>query len=202
MIKVGRHVQSTEKRSLLNFSNILTKSIATAFVFYCDVKHSDTLLGSSHVCRYLFLCGCGQKWAWYFRRWNSEICCISTEWIDKMNWCWYKFRKANVNLVIIRWTWSKMFSYKVYVIWDSKIRCISHIIWLSKQIDSIIIGLTTNLLCIFCSSNHRKISFRTWFFQIFFNKSFLIKAWKFCFLSNVTLENIGNIGTLEMTRNF
>ena len=43
---------------MLNFRNILRKSIATAFVFYCDAKHSDTLLGSSHVCRYLFLGGC------------------------------------------------------------------------------------------------------------------------------------------------
>ena len=55
-MKVTRHVQSNEKNSLLNFSNILRKSIATAFVFYCDAKHLDTLLGSSHVC-YLFLGG-------------------------------------------------------------------------------------------------------------------------------------------------
>ena len=74
------------KRGLLNFSNILRKSITTAFVFCYDAKHSDTLLGSSHVCCYLFLGGCGQKWAWSFRSWNSEICCISREWIDKMNW--------------------------------------------------------------------------------------------------------------------
>ena len=67
LMKVARHVQSTEKGSLLNFSNILRKSIATASVFYCDAKHSDTLLRSSHVCCYLFLDGCGQKWAWSFR---------------------------------------------------------------------------------------------------------------------------------------
>ena len=84
LMKVATHVQSTKKRSLLNFSNILRKSISTAPVF-CDAKHSDTLLGSSHVC-YLFLGGCGQKWAWCFRLWNSEICCISREWIDKMIW--------------------------------------------------------------------------------------------------------------------
>ena len=29
---------------LLNLNNILRKSVATAFVFYCDAKHSDTLL--------------------------------------------------------------------------------------------------------------------------------------------------------------
>ena len=77
-MKVARHIQSTKKGSLLNFSNILRKRVATAFVFYCDAKHSDTLLGSSHVC-YLFSGGCGQKWAWSFRSWNSETCCISRE---------------------------------------------------------------------------------------------------------------------------
>ena len=86
LMKVARHVQSTEKGGLLNFSNILRKSIATAFVFYCDAKHSDTLLASSHVCYYLFLGGCCQKWAWSFRSWNFEICCISRESVDKMNW--------------------------------------------------------------------------------------------------------------------
>ena len=55
-----------KKGSLLNFGNILRKSIATAFVFYYDPKQSDTLLGSSHVCCYLFLGGCGQKRAWPF----------------------------------------------------------------------------------------------------------------------------------------
>ena len=62
LMKVTRHIQSSEKGSLLNFSNILRKGIATAFVFYCDAKLSDTLLGPSHVCCYLFLGGCGQKW--------------------------------------------------------------------------------------------------------------------------------------------
>ena len=69
--------------------------------------------------------------------------------------------------------------------------------WLIKQIDAIIFGFTTNLLCIFdiCSvstavalvkndilllSAHRKISFRTWFFHMFFNKS-LMKCEKFVF---------------------
>ena len=86
LMKVSRHVQSTKKRSLLILSNILRKSIATAFVFYCDAKHWDTLLCSSHVCCYLFLGGCGKKWAWSFRSWHSEISYISREWIDKMNW--------------------------------------------------------------------------------------------------------------------
>ena len=74
-----------KKGSLLNFSNILRKSIATALMFYCDAKHSDTLLGSSHVCCYSFLGGCGRKWVWHFRSWNSEIC-VSPKWIDEMSW--------------------------------------------------------------------------------------------------------------------
>ena len=61
LMKVARHVQSTKKGILLNFSNILRKSIATAFVFFCDAKHSDPLLGSTHVCCYLFLDSCGQN---------------------------------------------------------------------------------------------------------------------------------------------
>ena len=70
LMKVARHVPSTKKGGLLNFSNILRKSTATPFVFYCDAKHSHTLLDSSHVCCYLFLGGCCQKWAWSFRSWN------------------------------------------------------------------------------------------------------------------------------------
>ena len=61
LMKVARHVQSDQK--LLNFCNILIKSIATAFVLHCDAKHSGALLGSSHFCCYLFLGACGQKWA-------------------------------------------------------------------------------------------------------------------------------------------
>ena len=46
-----------KKGSLLIFRKILRKSHKnyTAFVFCCDAKHSDTLLGSSHVYYYLFL---------------------------------------------------------------------------------------------------------------------------------------------------
>ena len=59
LMKVVRHVQRTPKWKLLIFLQYIWKSIATAFVFDCYGKHSDTLLGSSHVCCYLFLGGCG-----------------------------------------------------------------------------------------------------------------------------------------------
>ena len=111
LMKVARHVQSTKKGSLLNFSNILRKSIATAFVFYCDAKHSDTLLGSSHVCRYLFLGGCDLLDHGTLKSAVSQESEL-IKWTDFFA-CWYKFRKANVNLVIIGWAWSKMGSYKV-----------------------------------------------------------------------------------------
>ena len=55
LMKVARLVQSTKKGSLLNFSNILRKSIATAFVFYCDAKHSDTLLPVMFVVTYFWV---------------------------------------------------------------------------------------------------------------------------------------------------
>ena len=116
-IKVARHVQSTEKRKLLNFSNIFRKFIATVFVFYCDAKHSDTWLGSSNVCCYLFLGGCGQKTGCGLLDHESLKSDASQEselikWTDLFA-CWYKFKKANVNLVIIWWTWSKVGMYKV-----------------------------------------------------------------------------------------
>ena len=67
MMKVARHVQSTPERKFFKLNNMLRKSIATAFVLYCDAKHSNTLLDSSHVCCYLFLGDCSQKWAGPFR---------------------------------------------------------------------------------------------------------------------------------------
>ena len=51
------------------YQYIAKKGIATAFVFYCDAKHSDILRGSIHVRCYLFLGGCGQKWVRPFRSW-------------------------------------------------------------------------------------------------------------------------------------
>ena len=72
LLNVARHVQSIQERKFLTF----LQCIATAFVmllFYCDAKHSDPLGVSSHVCSYLFLGGCSQKWACSFRSWNSEM---------------------------------------------------------------------------------------------------------------------------------
>ena len=58
-----RHVHSIQNREIVIFlQEIKEKSIATDFVFHCDVRHSDILWGSSHVCCYLFLGGCGQNW--------------------------------------------------------------------------------------------------------------------------------------------
>ena len=99
LMKVARHVQSNQKRKLLNFWNLLRKSIATAFVFYCDAKHSDTLLGFSHLCCYFFLSGTLKSAVSQ----ESEL----IKWADFLA-CWYTFRKANVNLVITGWAWSKM----------------------------------------------------------------------------------------------
>ena len=85
-----------------------------------------------------------------FGSWNSEIW-ISKEWIDEMSWffiCLCKFRKANVNLIIIGWAWSKM--DKTFRSYGTLKTGVSHnMIWLIKQIDLIIFGLTTNLLRIF-----------------------------------------------------
>ena len=46
-------------RKLVTFLQYIKEKVfcflVTAFVFYCDVKHLDILLGSSHVCSYLIL---------------------------------------------------------------------------------------------------------------------------------------------------
>ena len=52
-----RHIQSTQKGSLLNFCNILRKSVTTVFALYFNAKHSDAWWGSNHACCYLFLGG-------------------------------------------------------------------------------------------------------------------------------------------------
>ena len=49
------------------FATYKEKFIATAFVFNGDAKHSDMLWGSSNVCCYFVLGGCGQKWVHPFR---------------------------------------------------------------------------------------------------------------------------------------
>ena len=67
------------KGKFVKFEQYIKKIIATVFVFYCDARHSDTLLGSSRVCRYFFLGGCGKKWARLLVHKNSEIL---REWID------------------------------------------------------------------------------------------------------------------------
>ena len=68
LMKVARHVQSSQNRKLGNFLQyVKEKSIATAFEFYCDTKHSEALRGVSHVRCYLFLSGFGQKCMCSFR---------------------------------------------------------------------------------------------------------------------------------------
>ena len=43
---LARHVQSTQNRKLVMFLQYLQeKTVATAFVIYCEAKHSDILLG-------------------------------------------------------------------------------------------------------------------------------------------------------------
>ena len=46
LMEVARHVQSTQNRKLVMFLQYLQeKTVATAFVIYCEAKHSDILLG-------------------------------------------------------------------------------------------------------------------------------------------------------------
>ena len=55
LMEVARHVQSFQKYEYGNiFAISEKKSVATAFLFCCDVKSSDILWGSSHAHCYLF----------------------------------------------------------------------------------------------------------------------------------------------------
>ena len=111
LMKVARHVQSNQKRKFIKFLQYIKKKYRNCFCVLLWCKTFRCFTGFQHICCYLFLGGCGQKWAQPSRSWNYEICCISTEWIGKMSCffaCWYKFRISNVNLIIIGWTWSKM----------------------------------------------------------------------------------------------
>ena len=41
LIKAARNLQSTQKRTLVIFLQYFKKSVATSFVFCCDVKYLD-----------------------------------------------------------------------------------------------------------------------------------------------------------------
>ena len=74
-MEMVRRIQRNQNKKLVIFLQyIKKKSIATTFVFYCDTKHLDILQESSHVCCYLHLGGCGQKWEQPFRSWICKIC--------------------------------------------------------------------------------------------------------------------------------
>ena len=46
LMEVARHAQSTQNRKLVMFlQSLQEKTVATAFVIYCEAKHSDILLG-------------------------------------------------------------------------------------------------------------------------------------------------------------
>ena len=99
------------KGSLLNFCNILRQSITTVFVFYFDAKHSDTLWGSSHVCCYLFWVVAAKNGRGLLD--HETLKSAVSQGSELIKWadffaCWDKFRKANVDLIIIGWAWSRV----------------------------------------------------------------------------------------------
>ena len=56
LMEVASHVQSTQTRKLVIFlERLQKKSGETGFIFYCDGKHSDIFLGSSHSLLLAFL---------------------------------------------------------------------------------------------------------------------------------------------------
>ena len=117
------------------------------FVLYCDAKHSDTLLNSSHVCCYIFLVAVVKNG--YGLLDHGTLKSAASQENELIKWtefftCWCKFRKkANVNLALVK------NGSDLQIIYGTLKSGPSHMIWLIKQIDSIIFRLTTNPLCIF-----------------------------------------------------
>ena len=112
-MKVVRYVQSTIKGILLNFSYILRKSIATAFV-----KQNIQILywvPVIFVVTYFSVAVVKNGRGLSDHRTLKSAASQERELIKRTDFfpCWYKFRKANVNLVIFGWAWSKMGNYTV-----------------------------------------------------------------------------------------
>ena len=74
-MEVARHVQNTQKK-LVMFLQFIKKKEETAFVFYCDTKHSHICRGSSHVTCFSVLLV--SQWSQHFLTWllvfsNSKV---------------------------------------------------------------------------------------------------------------------------------
>ena len=74
-MEVARHVQNTQKK-LVMFLQFIKKKEETAFVFYCDAKHSHICRGSSHVTCFSVLLV--SQWSQHFLTWllvfsNSKV---------------------------------------------------------------------------------------------------------------------------------
>ena len=115
LMKAAGHVQSTQKMKFVKFLQYIKKKYCNCFyvLLWCKTSKYFTgflscLLLQTWVLFWVFVVKNGRG---LFRSWNSETCCISREWIDIMSLffaCWYKFRKTNVNLIIVGWAWLKM----------------------------------------------------------------------------------------------
>ena len=77
-----RHVQSTKKRKYVKFLQYIKKKYRNCFcvLFWCKTFRYVMFVVT---CFWVIV---AKKKMWPFRSWNSEICRISREWIDKMSW--------------------------------------------------------------------------------------------------------------------
>ena len=116
LMKVARHIQSNQKRKLIIFAiywekvlQLLLCSIVMQniqILYWVPVMFVVTYFWVAVVKNGRGLLDHGTLKSAVSQ--ESEL----IKWADFFA-CWYKFRKANVNLVIIGWAWSKMGSYKV-----------------------------------------------------------------------------------------
>ena len=101
-----RHVQSTKKRKYVKFLQYIKKKYRNCFcvLFWCKTFRYVMFV----TCFWVIVAkkGCGLLDHGTLKSAVSQESEL-IKWADFFA-CWYKFRKANVNLIIIGWAWSKM----------------------------------------------------------------------------------------------
>ena len=102
-VRNGVHFEHADKHwsfyklALLVLREVARQKYHNYFCVLLWCKASRYFARVSHVCCFLFLGGCGQKWVQPFRSWNS-----CQERIDEMGWFFCMVTQ------IIGWVWAKM----------------------------------------------------------------------------------------------
>ena len=111
LMKVARHVQNTRKKKFVKFLPYIKKKYCNCFCVLLWYKTLRYFTGFQS-CLLLLVLGVGVVKNGRGILDHGTLTSESQEnelikWADFFA-CWYKFRKAIVNLIIIGWAWSKM----------------------------------------------------------------------------------------------